>query len=83
VAIEIFIIAALAAAVAYALVAKAPRAAFNIVWARRILAGTFAVLGAIFLISTSMTELVVVGGAILFFVFLTLLVDKPHEEVDW
>ncbi len=82
-AIEIFIVAALAAVVAYALVARAPRAAFGIVWGRRILAGTFAVLGAIFLISTSMTELMVIGGAILFFVFLTILVDRPHDEVDW
>jgi len=80
-AIEIFIVAALAAVAAFALVSKAPRAAFGIVWARRLAAGTIAALGAIFLISTSMTELMVIGGAILFFIFLTLLVDEPHEEV--
>jgi len=82
-AIEIFIVAALAAVAAYALVAQAPRAAFSIVWGRRLLAGTFGVLGAIFLISTSMTELMLLGGLILFFVFLTILVDRPDEEVSW
>jgi len=83
VAIEIFIVAGVAALAAYALVAKAPRAAFGMVWGRRLLAGLVGVLGAIFLISTSMTELMLVGGFILFFVFLTLLVDRPDEEVSW
>lgn len=82
-AIEIFIVAAVAAVAAYALVSQAPRAAFGIVWGRRLLAGTIAVLGAIFLISTSMAELMVIGGAILFFVFLTVLVDRPQDEVSW
>ncbi len=82
-AIEIFIVAGVAALAAYALVAKAPRAAFGMVWGRRLLAGLVGVLGAIFLISTSMAELMLVGGFILFFVFLTLLVDRPDEEVSW
>lgn len=79
--IEIFIVAGIAAVLAFFLVSKAPRAAFGIVWGRRLLAGTFAVLGAIFLISTNMTTLMIVGGIILFFVFLTVLVDEPHEQV--
>lgn len=80
-ALEVIAISSLAVGLAYILLQGAPGVARGLVYGRQILFGVVGVISALILISTGMTDALIVGFLVLFIIALTMLVDRPDKEV--